>query len=135
MPPPDLALHGRSQTDLLRMSRDALRRAAATPGDAVATPTLVGHLGLLSDHLNDVSTALEGVRRELWQRMQAGTISAADGVFAGEPVAALTAMDLWVRRASTSTTVTRQAVENAHTAAAGLAHPARRSPTRRSPRR
>lgn len=121
MPPLNDSLHTSCPTDLLRLSRDALRRAAATPGDTVATPALVGHLGLLSDQLTAVSTALEGVRRELWQRMEAGAIRAPDGVFVGEPVAALTAMDLWVERASASTTATREAVDNAHTAASGLA--------------
>lgn len=115
----DPLLAARSSTDLLRLSRDALRRAGTAPGDGVPVPALVEQLGLLVEVLGDLDAVLDGTRREL--RRREGAVSAVEGVFAGEPEAALTTVDLWAGRAYAGTRMARRAVENAHVASAGLA--------------
>lgn len=121
MTSPPSPLHGRSQTELMQLSRDAMRRVCASSGDAVPVPNLVERLGLLSDLLGGLIGALEGTRDELWRRERAGAVGAVGGIFVGDPNSALTTMNLWTGRACASVSLARGAVDNAHVATAGLA--------------
>lgn len=112
---------GTSQADLVRLSRDVLRRAGARSGRAMSVPALVGQLGLISDLLAASTTVLETIRGELVRRERAGAVVAADGPFGDEPGAAVDTLALWTGRARTTVAVARDAVDNAHVAASGLA--------------
>lgn len=112
-----------SQTNLLQLSRDALRRAGASSGRGSAPQALVEDLGFLSQTLGCVDGVLAVIRAELWRRERAGDLAVVDGPFVGEPVQALATVDLWMTKAGTSATATQRAVDNAQIAASGLAQP------------
>ncbi|MFE6612064.1 hypothetical protein [Amycolatopsis sp. NPDC057786] len=109
--------------DLLRVARTATRRAAALPANGVATVMLVEEMGLLGHTLGAIDGMLEVLVRELERRAEADALEVTDGPFAGEPAQALATMRLWVEQARAASAAGRQAVENAHIAAAGLASP------------
>lgn len=110
-----------SQTNLLRLSRDALRRAEASSCRGSAPQALVEQLGFLSQTLACVDGMLAVISAELWRRERAGHLAVTDGPFVGETVQALATVDLWATQASTAAAVTQRAVDNAQIAAAGLA--------------
>lgn len=112
---------GATQTDLVRLSRDLLRRAAAGAGHAPTVPALVGQLGLLSELLAASGSVLDAVRSELRRREDRGTVAVVTGPFHGEPAAAVATVDLWADRARTSMAAARDAIDTVHVAASGLA--------------
>lgn len=112
-----------NQTNLLRLSRDALRRAGASSCRTSAPQALVEELGFLSQTLGCVDGVLAVISAELWRRERAGHLAVTDGPFAGETAQALATVDLWATQASTAAAVTRRAVDNAQIAASGLARP------------
>ncbi|GAB3727524.1 hypothetical protein GCM10027598_47350 [Amycolatopsis oliviviridis] len=103
------------------MARTATRRAAALPVNTVATAVLVEEVGLLGNTLGAIDGMLEVLLGELERRVGAGELEVAEGPFVGEPEQALATMLLWVEQARAASATGRQAIENAHKAAAGLA--------------
>lgn len=116
-----VSLHGAGQTELLRLARDALRRATSSSNRAVAPHELVKDLGLLSQTLGCMDDAREVIHAELTRRSREGCLAVTEGSFTGEPSQAMATVDLWVSGASASTAVAQRALDNAHITASGLA--------------
>jgi hypothetical protein len=114
------AVHRASQSELLMLARDALRRAGTPPAAGTSEPqTLAACLGLARQTLDGLGELLPVLCAQL--RRQADRLDVVEGPYLGEPDHAVATVELRAERARVTAALTTRALDNAHFAAFGLA--------------